>query len=84
MLLALPESEFIVKLLGKCYHEVSKKYCLVFPFVEHTDIRDLKRSKLKLSRIRAYVYKVLQVRAPICRLFRLPMRSTLCIEMLSL
>lgn len=57
----MSDIKHIINLHGVTYDECTKTYCLVHPYVNHTDIRDLPDPDITLSRVQKYVGQILKV-----------------------
>jgi serine/threonine protein kinase len=53
--------KWVVGLNGVTYDECTKTYCLIHPYVNNVDIRDLHDSDITIQRVQKYIGRILIV-----------------------
>ncbi len=76
--------KWIVGLNGVTYDECTKTYCLIHPYVNNVDIRDLHDSDITIQRVQKYIGRILIVFSFLLRHFNQLIKLELCIETLNL
>lgn len=51
----------IIGLTGVTYDECTKTYCLVHPYVNHIDVRDIPDNEMTISKVQNYIGCILRV-----------------------
>lgn len=50
----------VIQLIGVTYDSCTKTHCLVYPYVNHIDIRDIHDNEITLTMIQKYISQILE------------------------